>query len=194
MQLFSVLIPLALASGALSSVLVRSAASSCAADNCARAVTGTAAKPAITQRQSDCASFQATPSAAVPTYASACSGLSFLIYSVRFSILTSETGSVRYSSACSCFGYTASTTTRTTARTTASTTTRTTARTTTTSTPKSTSDCLSDSDATAIVNDFINLLTYTQKNFNTTLANQLLADDFTDSSDSIDYLLEAPVR
>jgi hypothetical protein len=173
MQLFSVLIPLALASGALSSVLVRSAASSCAADNCARAVTGTAAKPAITQRQSDCASFQATPSAAVPTYASACSGLSFLIYSVRFSILTSETGSVRYSSACSCFGYTASTTT--------------------TSTPKSTSDCLSDSDATAIVNDFINLLTYTQKNFNTTLANQLLADYFTDSSDSIDYLLEAPV-
>lgn len=190
MQLFSVLIPLALASGALSSVLVRSAASSCAADNCARAVTGTAAKPAITQRQSDCASFQATPSAAVPTYASACSGLSFLIYSVRFSILTSETGSVRYSSACSCFGYTA----RTTAKTTASTTTKTTARTTTTSAPKSTSDCLSDSDATAIVNDFINLLTYTQKNFNTTLANQLLADDFTDSSDSIDYILEAPVR
>jgi hypothetical protein len=182
MQLFSVLIPLALASGALSSVLVRSAASSCAADNCARAVTGTAAKPAITQRQSDCASFQATPSAAVPTYASACSGLSFLIYSVRFSILTSETGSVRYSSACSCFGYTASTTAKATARTT------------TTSAPKSTSDCLSDSDATAIVNDFINLLTYTQKNFNTTLANQLLADDFTDSSDSIDYILEAPVR
>ena len=178
MQLFSVLIPLALASGALSSVLVRSAASSCAADNCARAVTGTAANPAITQRQSDCASFQAAPSAAVPTYASACSGLSFLIYSVRFSVLTSETGSVRYSSACSCFGYTASTTTRTT----------------TTSTPKPTSDCLSKSDATAIVNDFINLITHTQSHFNTTLANQLLADDFTDSSDSIDYLLEAPVR
>lgn len=178
MRLFSVLIPLALASGALSNVLVRSATSSCAADNCARAVTGTAATPAITQRQSDCASFQATPSAAVPTYASACSGLSFLIYSVRFSILSSKTGSVRYSSACSCFGYTA----------------KTTATTTTTSTPKPTSTCLSESDVTAIVDDFINLITNTQSNFNTTLANQLLADDFTDSSDSIDYLLEAPVR
>src|SRR5271168_1948420 len=174
MQLFSVLIPLALASGALSNVLGRSAASSCAADNCARAVTGTAATPAITQRQSDCASFQATPSATVPSYASACSGLSFLIYSTQFSILSSKTGSVRYSSACSCFGYTAIATT--------------------TPTPKTTSDCLSKSDATAIVNDFINLLTNTQSNFNTTLANQLLANDFTDSSDSIDYLEEAPVR
>jgi hypothetical protein len=56
------------------------------------------------------------------------------------------------------------------------------------------SDCLSKADATAIVNDFINLITYTQSNFNTTLANQLLANDFTDSSDSIDYILEAPVR
>ena len=174
MQLFSVLIPLALASGALSNVLGRSAASSCAADNCARAVTGTAATPAITQRQSDCASFQATPSATVPSYASACSGLSFLIYSMQFSTLSSKTGSVRYSSACSCFGYTATTTT--------------------TSAPKPTSDCLSKSDATAIVDDFINLLTNTQSNFNTTLANQLLANDFTDSSDSIDYLEEAPVR
>jgi hypothetical protein len=63
-----------------------------------------------------------------------------------------------------------------------------------TSTPKSDSDCLSKSEATVIVNDFINLLTNTQSNFNTTLANQLLADDFTDRSDSIDYLLEAPVR
>jgi hypothetical protein len=107
MRLFSVLIPLALASGALSGVLVRSAASSCAAGNCARAVTGIAAKPAITQRNSD---------------------------------------------------------------------------------------CLSKADATTIVNDFINLITYTQSNFNTTLANQLLADDFTDSSDSIDYISEAPVR
>src|SRR5947209_9057606 len=174
MHLFSVLVPLVLAGGALSHVLVRSAASACAADDCARAVNGTAAKPAITQRQSDCASFQATPSAAVPTYASACSGLSFLIHSVRFSILSSKTGSVRYSSACSCFGYAATTTT--------------------TSTPETASDCLSKSDATAIVDDFINLLTNTQSNFNTTLANQLLADDFTDSSDSIDYLLEAPVR
>lgn len=107
MQLFSVLIPLALAGGALSNVLGRFAASSCAADNCARAVTGTTATPAITQRQSD---------------------------------------------------------------------------------------CLSESDATAIVNDFINLLTNTQSKFNTTLANQLLANDFTESSDSIDYLEEAPVR
>jgi hypothetical protein len=107
MQLFSVLIPLALANGALSSVLGRSVASSCAGDNCARAVTGTPATPAITQRDSD---------------------------------------------------------------------------------------CLSKSDAEGIVNDFINLLTHTGNNFNTALANKLLADDFTDSSDSIDYLLEKPVR
>jgi hypothetical protein len=154
MQLLSFVIPLALASGALSHVLARTAVSTCAADDCARAVTGTAAAPAITQRQSDCASFQATPSPAVPTYASACSG------------------SVRYSSACSCLGYTG----------------------TTTPTPTPTATCLSDSDATTILNGFVNLLTNTQQNFNTTLANQLLADDFQDFSDSIDYLLEAPVR
>ena len=160
MHFFPLLVPLAMASGALSNVLGRAVQSTCAADDCARAVTGTsaAATPAITQRQSDCASFQATASAAVPTYASACSG------------------SVRYSSACSCFGYTATETT------------------TSTSTATPTAGCLSDSDATTIVNDFINLLTNTQKNFNTTLANQLLANDFTDSSDSIDYLEEAPVR
>jgi len=101
----------------------------CNADNCARAVTGTAAfKTPVPVRQSDCSSFQLTtvtplPStttivttvtsipphkrdagaldarqvtvipAAVPTYASACSG------------------AVRYKSACSCWGITESVTT-----------------------------------------------------------------------------------
>jgi len=96
----------------------------CNADNCARAVTGTNALPALSIRQADCSSFQlttVTPSAvtvtntvtitpappvkrdnekrqvtvvptAVPTYASACSG------------------TVRYASACSCWGITAHTT------------------------------------------------------------------------------------
>ena len=91
----------------------------CDADNCARAVTGTEVKPAITQRQADCSSFMQTTVGAgtsiitstitatttlgpavlrpkgkgdilspmVPYYASACSG------------------NVRYSSACSCFGF-----------------------------------------------------------------------------------------
>ncbi|RDW85974.1 hypothetical protein BP5796_04299 [Coleophoma crateriformis] len=110
----------------------------CNADNCLRAVTGTAGvnnKPVLTLRQADCSSFLAatvtpgistitvtatatvtsgpqrravdshgneigemekrvvTAAAAVPTYASACSG------------------GVRYSSACSCFGITAYTVT-----------------------------------------------------------------------------------
>ncbi|RDW74839.1 hypothetical protein BP6252_05981 [Coleophoma cylindrospora] len=113
----------------------------CNADNCLRAVTGTAGvnnKPALTARQADCSAFlvatvtpdtstitvtatatvtsspqrravdshgnevgemekrivtAAAAAAAVPTYASACSG------------------GVRYSSACSCFGITASTVT-----------------------------------------------------------------------------------
>ena len=73
MQLLSILIPLAMASGALSHVLGRNAASACAADDCARAVTGTGAMPDMTQRQSDCNNFLAWPSAAVPSYASACS-------------------------------------------------------------------------------------------------------------------------
>ncbi|KAJ9667101.1 hypothetical protein H2201_002620 [Coniosporium apollinis] len=82
----------------------------CSADNCARAVTGTRrGDPARSSARADCSSFFArtvtvtvgntetitqTPTpTAVPTYATACSG------------------AARYSSACSCFGVTASTST-----------------------------------------------------------------------------------
>ncbi|XWX02404.1 hypothetical protein V2A60_010441 [Cordyceps javanica] len=69
----------------------------CNADNCARAVTGTRrGELAVTQAQSDCSQFMQKTSTApvvtvtstvvVPSYASACSG------------------SVRYASACSCWG------------------------------------------------------------------------------------------
>ncbi|RDW58342.1 hypothetical protein BP5796_12272 [Coleophoma crateriformis] len=85
----------------------------CTANNCARAVTGTAAKPALTVRQSDCSSFmrrtvlfptttvtqmpqrrqQTIIPGSVPSYASACNDVS------------------QYSSACSCWGITATTVT-----------------------------------------------------------------------------------
>lgn len=58
--------------------------------DCSRAVTGTNTQPSSTARKSDCSSFVSDwPNGAVPTYASACSG------------------TVRYSSACSCYGVTA---------------------------------------------------------------------------------------
>ncbi|KAH8781884.1 hypothetical protein BGZ57DRAFT_853064 [Hyaloscypha finlandica] len=69
----------------------------CNADNCARAVTGTRNGPAtVYSHQADCKSFMQvtkykhhppTSPTAVPTYATACSG------------------GVRYSSACSCWGF-----------------------------------------------------------------------------------------
>lgn len=54
--------------------------------------------------------------------------------------------------------------------------------------PKPSKFCLSDADAQNIVDGFINLLENTQENFNLALAQTLLADDFTDYSDSINYL------
>jgi hypothetical protein len=51
--------------------------------------------------------------------------------------------------------------------------------------------CLSDGDVDTIVSDFINLLVHTQEDFNVGLANELLADDFADYSDSINYLEES---
>lgn len=66
----------------------------CKADNCARAVTGTVhGATRVTAARSDCSSFAAQTVQSlqvVPTYASACSG------------------SIRYASACSCWGITAS--------------------------------------------------------------------------------------
>jgi len=67
---------------------------------------------------------------------------------------------------------------------------------TTTHTPSPTpSACLTDADALTIVNDFINLLEVTNVGgvFNTTLANLLLASDFTDVSDSINFLANITV-
>ena len=178
MQLLSVLLPLAVVNGAYSHALAPRA---CNADNCARAVTGSAAQPALSVRSSDCASFLAvtvtppavtvtsaaaaavvTPadatSSAVPTYASACSG------------------AVRYSSACSCLGVTGTTTTV--------------AAPTVTVAPT----CLTDDQAQTFIADFVNFLTNTKANFNFALANATLANDFVDYSDSINYLTGAPVR
>jgi hypothetical protein len=53
--------------------------------------------------------------------------------------------------------------------------------------------CLTDTEAQTIVSGFINLLENTQENFNLTLAQTLLADDFTDYSDSINYLKQTPL-
>src|SRR3954466_1370565 len=53
--------------------------------------------------------------------------------------------------------------------------------------------CLTDADAQTIVDGFVNLLENTMENFNLTLANSLLADDFSDYSDSINYLKRTPL-
>lgn len=90
------------------------------------------------------------PIPTVPAYASACSG------------------SVRYSSACSCLGYTAPT-----------------------SAPTST--CLSPAQATSIVETFASFLTAPQASSFSSQANALLADNFTDTSGSIDFLAQQNV-
>lgn len=54
--------------------------------------------------------------------------------------------------------------------------------------------CLSQDDASAIVEGYTNLITKTQANFNLTLATQLLASDYHSSSDGVDYVREEPVR
>ena len=65
-------------------------ARACAADNCARAVTGSNQAVPTATRSADCSSFlAATTTATVPTYASACNN------------------AARYTSACSCLGVTA---------------------------------------------------------------------------------------
>ncbi|KAJ4509053.1 hypothetical protein HRR81_007311 [Exophiala dermatitidis] len=115
----------------------------CNADNCARAITGTGAQQPLATRQADCSAFMSPiPTPTVPTYASACGG------------------SVRYSSACSCLGYTAPTHTA----------------------------CLSPAQATSIVNTFASLLTAPQAADFASKANALLADSFTDTSGSINLL------
>ena len=99
MKLLSALTTLTCVSGiaTASDVFARA----CAADNCARAVTGTKATPASTTRSADCRAFvQNTAKATVPAYASACRG------------------AVPYSSACSCFSITSTSTSGATAPTT----------------------------------------------------------------------------
>jgi hypothetical protein len=53
--------------------------------------------------------------------------------------------------------------------------------------------CLTDSDVQTIVSGFIDMLENTQDDFNVTLAQTLLADDFSDYSDSINYLKRTPL-
>lgn len=53
--------------------------------------------------------------------------------------------------------------------------------------------CLSEADAQTIVDGFRNMLENTGADFNLTLANSLLADDFSDYSDSINYLTRSPL-
>ncbi|EXJ70285.1 uncharacterized protein A1O5_06353 [Cladophialophora psammophila CBS 110553] len=119
----------------------------CAADNCARAVTGTAAQPPLATRQADCSAFfRPVPTPTVPAYASACSG------------------ATRYSSACSCLGITAPTYT-----------------------------CLNSPEATDIVSTFASFLTAPQAPDFASKANVLLADNFTDTSDSINFLAGYPL-
>jgi hypothetical protein len=53
--------------------------------------------------------------------------------------------------------------------------------------------CLTQKEASSIIQGFTDLLTKTQANFNHTLATQLLASDFHTNSDGVDYLREEPV-
>lgn len=53
--------------------------------------------------------------------------------------------------------------------------------------------CLTDADAQIIVDGFVNMLENTMENFNSTLAQPLFADDFTDYSDSINYPKQTPL-
>ena len=53
--------------------------------------------------------------------------------------------------------------------------------------------CLTQNEASSIIQGFTDLITKTQANFNHTLATQLLASDFHTNSDGVDYLREEPV-
>jgi len=147
MHFLSALLPAVLVTGSLANPLLQARAT-CAADNCARAVTGANAQPAAPTRSADCSSFMAGGTA-TPAYASACSG------------------TARYSSACSCFGVTAA--------------------------PTPTATCLTDAQATNIVNQFASLLINPASPDFVRTAIALLADDFTDTSDSIDILAGIPL-
>lgn len=108
-----------------------------------RAITGSAAQHPLATRQADCSAFMSPfPTPTVPAYASACGG------------------SVRYSSACACLGYTAA----------------------------PTNTCLSQTQATSIVNTFASLLTAPQAPDFASKAKALLADSFTDTSGSINFM------
>lgn len=52
---------------------------------------------------------------------------------------------------------------------------------------------MTEADAKFVADSFITLITNTGENFNVTLAQKLLAVDFRDLSDSVNYLEEAPV-
>jgi hypothetical protein len=53
--------------------------------------------------------------------------------------------------------------------------------------------CLTQNEASSIIQGFTDLITKTQANFNLTLATQLLASDFHTNSDGVDYVREEPV-
>jgi hypothetical protein len=52
---------------------------------------------------------------------------------------------------------------------------------------------VTDDDAISLTNDFINFLENTGANFDTTLATTVLADDFSDWSDSINFMAGIPL-
>jgi hypothetical protein len=54
--------------------------------------------------------------------------------------------------------------------------------------------CLSNDQAATVVEQYTDLITHTQADFNLTLATQLLASDYHSMSDGVDYVREKPVR
>lgn len=113
-----------------------------------RAVTGSKAGQPLATRQADCSAFlNPVPTPTVPNYASACGN------------------NARYSSACSCLGYTAPTYT-----------------------------CISPAQASSIVSTFASFLTAPQAPDFSSKANALLAPNFTDTSGSINFLAGKNVR
>ncbi|CAD0109425.1 unnamed protein product [Aureobasidium uvarum] len=111
---------------ALSGASAAIARPACNADNCARAVTGTAAQPALSVRQSGCSSYQTAttyPAAETVTYYNYYFGDSTVFPAGPTETLVQQTmvpayaskpcGSAasRYASACSCAGITATTVT-----------------------------------------------------------------------------------
>ncbi len=54
-------------------------------------------------------------------------------------------------------------------------------------------NCLSDNEASFLINGYTTLITNTQTNFNLTLANEILASDYQSTSAGVDYVREEPV-